>query len=70
MVVMSRRGAFEDLRFAVTDVALHLVDTEFRFHLVFCEAGVAHVNAHHVLGDGFVAVPIVIVADDEDHVET
>jgi len=55
------------------DVALELVDGDVgRGLLVGGHGGgaVAHVDAHDVAGDGLVALLVVVVAHDEDHVET
>ena len=62
--------ALVDLRFTKRNVPLHLVDAKFSFDLFFCAALIAHVDAHHMLGDCFVSLSIVVVADNEDHVES
>jgi len=59
----------DDLRLAETDVTLQFVHTELCFILLL-DSLVAHVDAHDVLGNHFVAVPIVVVTDDKDHVKS
>jgi len=57
------------LRFAVADVSLHSFDRNLGFGLVF-DTSSAHLDAHYVSGDPFVSAFLVLVTDDEDHVET
>ena len=57
-----------DVRFAVTDVALHFLDRDFGFGLLI-NALATHLDAHDVAGDAFVAAFFMLVADDEDHIE-
>ncbi len=57
-----------DARFAVADVALHFLDGDLGLGLLI-NALAAHLDAHDVAGDEFVAALLVLVADDEDHIE-
>jgi len=57
-----------DVRFAVTDVALHFLDGDLGLGLLV-EALAAHLDTHDVAGDAFVAAFFMLVADDEDHIE-
>ena len=54
---------------AVADVPLHLLDGNLRLDL-FLNTAAAHGEIHDVARDPFVAALLMLVAHDEDHVET
>lgn len=60
---------FEYIRFTVADVSLHLLHWDLRLDLLL-DAPAAHVDAHDVPRDSLVPAPLMLVTDDEDHVET
>lgn len=56
--------------FAVRDVALHSLDTEFARIVVVIDLRPAHVQGHDVAGDSLVAAGVVGILDDKNHIET
>lgn len=56
-------------RFAVADVALHLVHRDLRLRLLF-DAAATHVNTHHMSSNSLISTFLMLVTDDEYHVET
>jgi len=63
----ARAGSHADARLAKGDVTLHLVDVDLADGLTPRRS--VHVDVHDVLCDRPVAVLVVVVLDDEDHVE-
>ena len=59
-------GAFA---FAVRDVTFHLVQIDFALNIAVLVRPV-HVDVHDVFGNRSVASLVMLVLDDEDHVET
>lgn len=64
----SKKSRRNNARLAKGDVALHLVDVDLTDGLAAGRP--VHVDVHDMLGDRPVAVLIMVVLDDEDHVET
>lgn len=55
--------------FTVGDVSLHFVEVDFPDNIIVLVRPV-HMDVHDVPGDRLVAVLVMLVLDNEDHVET